>query len=251
MEIKWLGWAAFELTSERGLKILVDPVLHYGPVKVEDIKRVDYMIITHCTGDHAGPFIQIAKNTQPKAIFGDHATRVHAARNGIDPDKFISPCPGMYYEFEGLKFKATESVHANVFMSVKGDPLPGKLGGPGELMTGFPFSMIVYDESNVSVWIPGDTAIGYHIKLIGELYRPNIALLHVGNPPPYSAEFSPREAALALQWLGSDIGIPMHYDPYDEDMNMKCEKFIEYAKILAPWAKIVKMKPGEVFKYTK
>ena len=61
---------------------------------------------------------------------------------------------------------------------------------------------------------------------------------------------TPKEAALALQWLRSPVAIPMHYHPDNPSMNLDVEQFIEHCTLLAPDAKVVKLNPGEIFEYT-
>jgi L-ascorbate metabolism protein UlaG (beta-lactamase superfamily) len=46
------------------------------------------------------------------------------------------------------------------------------------------------------------------MKLIGELYRPQLALLPIGG----RYTMGPMEAAIAVSWLRPEIAIPMHYD---------------------------------------
>jgi L-ascorbate metabolism protein UlaG (beta-lactamase superfamily) len=209
------------------------------------------MIITHGSFDHALNWVRIAKKTNPKMIFCDHGTKIHGLKNGLPHDKFRVMAPGFSYEFDGVQFKCVQSVHVAIFISKKGDPEPGAIGEKeGEALTSFPFGVVITDEDKTSVYVPGDTAIGPHLKTIGELYRPSVALLHCVGCPGWSAEMSPKEAALALQWLGSPVAIPMHFDPCDASMNKEVDQFIEYCNLLAPSAKVVKLNPGEVFEYT-
>jgi len=247
MKIKWHGWADFEFTTSKGVKILAD-AYYNGPNKPEDVNEVDYMVITHGSFDHALNWVNIAKRTNPKMIFCDHGTKIHGLKNGLGNDKFRIMVPGFLYQFEGIQFQCVQSVHVAIFISKDGDPEPGAIGEKeGEAITSFPFSVIIKDIDGCSVYVPGDTAIGPHLKTIGELYRPDVSLLHCVGCPGWSAEMSPKEAAIALQWLGSSIGIPMHYDPRNAFMDQEVNQFIEYCSLLCPYAKIKKLKPGETF----
>jgi len=249
MKIKWHGWADFEFTTEKGIKILADAYFS-GPHKPEDVKEVDYMVITHGSFDHALNWVNIAKRTNPKMIFCDHGTKIHGLKNGLSNDKFRVMIPGFLYEFDGIQFRCVQSVHMAIFISRDGDPEPGAIGEKeGEPLTSFPFGVIITDENKTSVYVPGDTAIGPHLKTIGELYRPHVALLHCVGCLGWSAEMTPQEAAMVLQWLGSQVAIPMHYDPDNASMNHEVNQFIEYCALLAPAAKIVKLRPGEIFEF--
>jgi L-ascorbate metabolism protein UlaG (beta-lactamase superfamily) len=48
------------------------------------------------------------------------------------------------------------------------------------------------------------------MKLIGELYRPEIALLPIGD----RFTMDPEHAAQAAAWIKSDTVIPMHYNTF-------------------------------------
>jgi L-ascorbate metabolism protein UlaG (beta-lactamase superfamily) len=250
MEIKWHGWADFEVTTNKGIRILVDAYFN-GPHKPEDVKKLDHMVITHGSFDHALNWVNIAKRTNPKMIFCDHGTKIHGLRNGLANEKFRIMVPGFSYTFDGIQFRCVQSVHVAIFISKNGDPEPGAVGEKeGEPLTSFPFGIIITDEDNTSVYIPGDSAIGPHLRMIGELYRPNIALLHCVGCPGWSAEMTPKEAAIALQWLGAQVAIPMHYDPNNASMDEEVNEFIKYCVVLAPNTKVVKLKPGEIFRFT-
>ena len=48
------------------------------------------------------------------------------------------------------------------------------------------------------------------MRLIGELYRPDLALLPIGG----HYTMGPREAALAVELLGVDVVAPIHYGTF-------------------------------------
>src|SRR5260370_37814335 len=53
----------------------------------------------------------------------------------------------------------------------------------------------------------GDTALFGDMKLIGELYKPDVALLPIGD----HFTMGPRDAAHAIRFLGVKHVVPMHY----------------------------------------
>jgi len=57
------------------------------------------------------------------------------------------------------------------------------------------------------IYHAGDTAVFGDMALIAELYRPDIALLPIGD----RFTMGPREAALACELLGVRRVVPMHY----------------------------------------
>ncbi len=58
-----------------------------------------------------------------------------------------------------------------------------------------------------TIYHAGDTALFGDMKLIGELYKPDVAMLPIGD----LYTMGPREAACAIRLLGVKHVIPMHY----------------------------------------
>jgi L-ascorbate metabolism protein UlaG (beta-lactamase superfamily) len=59
----------------------------------------------------------------------------------------------------------------------------------------------------LSIYHAGDTAVFGDMELIGELYKPDIACLPIGD----LFTMGPREAAYAIRMLGVKQVIPIHY----------------------------------------
>jgi L-ascorbate metabolism protein UlaG (beta-lactamase superfamily) len=70
---------------------------------------------------------------------------------------------------------------------------------------------IVRLPGGVSVYHAGDTAVFGDMKLIGEIYKPEVAMLPIGDV----FTMGPREAAFAIRLLGVKQVIPMHCDVPD------------------------------------
>lgn len=66
---------------------------------------------------------------------------------------------------------------------------------------------VIRMPGGVSVYHAGDTALFGDMKLIGELYKPDIACLPIGD----LFTMGPREAAYAIRLLGVKHVIPIHY----------------------------------------
>ena len=87
-----------------------------------------------------------------------------------------------------------------------------------------------------------------HLKLISELYRPNIALIPVGGSPNLTggwAHLPPREASLCAHWVSPEVAIPVHFDPKSTDG----DQFAEKVRGLSPTIKVVILKPGESYTF--
>ena len=65
-------------------------------------------------------------------------------------------------------------------------------------------------ENGFRFYFAGDTTVFGDMRLIGELYRPDLALLPIGG----HYTMGPREAALAVEMLGAKNVLPIHYGTF-------------------------------------
>ena len=80
-------------------------------------------------------------------------------------------------------------------------------GGETVLDLGEPVGFIVELENGFRFYSAGDTAVFGDMRLIRDLYAPELALLPIGD----HFTMGPREAALAVELLGVKHVIPLHY----------------------------------------
>ncbi len=70
MEIRWLGHSAFEIITDEGLNILIDPFISNNPacqIPVEEFNP-DIILVTHGHSDHLGDAMELSKkNNVPVA----------------------------------------------------------------------------------------------------------------------------------------------------------------------------------------
>ena len=72
----------------------------------------------------------------------------------------------------------------------------------------FPAAGFILDIGGVRVYASGDTDLFGDMRLIGDRYHPNLALLCAGGGP-YT--MGPRDAALACSMTGVSQAVPIHY----------------------------------------
>jgi len=133
----------------------------------------------------------------------------------------------------------------------------------GQYVSGPPLGFIVYPDPGVRIYHSGDTAIFGDLRLIGELYRPNIGLLcaceleeeylkSLGLKDHFGNEMNGDEGALAAMWLGLDFAIICHYlNPDGREDVKKFMNILEnrHSEELGPLMTPMCMYPGEVFEY--
>ncbi len=100
---------------------------------------------------------------------------------------------------DGISFSMTPAVHSTSIEEA----------GPG-FSGGAPAGFVIGIDG-VTVYHAGDTALFSDMKLIGELYHPDVALLPIGGR--YTMGVA--EAMIAANFIGAKTVIPIHYNTWD------------------------------------
>ncbi len=220
--LTWLGHATFRIDSPGGKRIYVDPFLNGNP-KCPDgeqaPERVDVIALTHGHGDHVGDTIELAKKFSCTVIAPVELADwlgSQGVENARDPNK------GGTVDVDGVKFTLTNAFHSSA-------------NNDGAYM-GEPCGIVVTLENGKKVYFAGDTCVFGDMQLIGRLYSPDVAVLPIGGH--YTMD--PKEAALALELLGTKRCVPCHYGTFPV-LTGTPDELAE----LAPNADIVRIEPGD------
>ncbi len=241
LQIQYLGWVAFEFITEQGTRIVMDPFVSGSeesgvapsPVPIENLYNTDIVMVTHAAADHVGQTMDILENSKAILVC-DVATRQLALEAGISPDRIYYMISGVEYRLKDITVKALPAKHISLVKLTSG------------FVTGQPLSYIISTAGGEKVFFGGDTSIHSDFKLFGELYEPQLAILGVGGVNIHGQsliELHPDEAALAAEWLGVRMAVPIHYR-FDEG-----ERFIEELKKKAPNIEGLLMKPGDRYTF--
>ena len=97
---------------------------------------------------------------------------------------------------------------------------------------------VVTFEDGLTIYFAGDTSIFGDMRLIGEMYRPTIAFLPIGDV--YT--MGPAQAAKACELLGIRQVVPMHYGTFPVLTGTPAE----LREIVTPrGVEVLELKPGE------
>ena len=189
MEINYLGHSAFEIETN-GKKILVDPFLVCAPnYKIENIYNI---FVTHGHSDHLGNAIEISNKTGAPitTIFelANYCSQQGAKVHGIGL--------GAWKEYSWGRAIAVPAFHSS--------------STPDGKYAGCPCGFI-FEIEGKTIFHAGDTCLNNEMKMIGEIYQPDIAMLPIGGTYTMDIE----HAVIASQWLGATAIIPMHYNTFD------------------------------------
>ena len=193
--ITYLGHSAVLLTGRTTLAI--DPWLQGNPMCPEsqyNPQKLDFIVLTHGHADHAGDAVRLAKQTKAKVIATFELANL-LAEEGVPGEQLVHMNKGGEIELAGLRVRLTHAFHSNSFDTSKGPRYAGEACG------------VIVSDAGSSIYHAGDTALFSDLKLIGDIYQPQLALLPIGD----RFTMNPKEAALAAKWLNVKRAIPIHY----------------------------------------
>ena len=199
LSFSWFGHATFLLRTPGGKRVLLDPWITTNPSCPESSKKVgpvDLMLITHGHFDHTADAVSIGRETGAQVVAAfELATWLQ--------QKGLKNVTGMNLggtlHTHGLSITMVPAMHSS---SVEEDGRVIYLG----LAAGF----VIKVEDGSTVYFAGDTSVFGDMKLIGEMYRPAIAFLPIGD----LYTMGPEQAAVACDLLGVRQVVPMHYGTF-------------------------------------
>ncbi len=210
-EVLWLGQAATRITTPGGKVIMIDPWLTTNPKtpaqwkQLSALGKVDLILVTHAHFDHVADAPALAK-MHNAPMYGPAGMNQSVAVYGILPAA-LAPRFGkggtiLPWRPTGPKITAVHAEHSSELdwkdASGKAVVLPG----------GEPVGYVIEMEDGFKVWHMGDTGVFGDMRLIGQMYRPDLVLAPIGN----HFVMSPQDAAMAMRdMIRPRYVIPIHY----------------------------------------
>ena len=201
LRLTWVGHATWIMETPGGKRVLIDPWVTGNPVVPDELKDpgpFDVLLLTHGHNDHTGDAVDLATRHAPKAVLAMIELGDYLEGKGVE--NVIGYNKGGTAEAEGLKFTMVDARHSSSFTEPDGTILH----------TGDPNGYIVTLEDGRRVYVAGDTCVFGDMALIGRLYKPDVAILPIGD----FFTMGPFEAAEAIRMLGVKKVVPTHYGTF-------------------------------------
>ncbi|MEI8363853.1 MAG: metal-dependent hydrolase [archaeon] len=186
MKIRYFGHACFAF-NDKEVNVLIDPFISGNPLLSPGSFDIipDLILVSHDHPDHIGDTISLARRTNC-SVLCVYDLGAELARSGLS---VIGGNIGGTMDYKHIKITYVKAEHTS--------------------KTGVPVGYVIKFSDHV-IYFAGDTAIMADMKLIKELYHPDIVILPIDG----YYNMGPYEASHAVRLLEPKIVIPMHYGTF-------------------------------------
>lgn len=195
VRLAWLGHSCFEVRSK--CRLLIDPFLDSNPVATVRSSELepDLIAVTHGHFDHLGDTVSIARRTGCRVVCIHELSQYLKSRGVLTEGMNI----GGTISLGDITITMTDACHSS------------SIDESGHSFDGGRAAGFVIRTGGVCIYHAGDTGLFRDMQMIGDLYKPDVAIVPIGGRYTMDAH----DAALAVAMLRPKIAIPMHFNTYE------------------------------------
>ena len=224
--ITWLGHATVLVETAKGTKILIDPFIAHNPKYPKDFTlpaKIHYILLTHGHGDHISDAVPVASE-HDATVVAIYELAAYVAGKGVA--RTVEMNLGGTVQLDDVAATMVEAKHSSGAEDESGTHYVGVAAG---------YVLTIADGP--VLYHAGDTAVFGDMKLIRELYKPEVAMLPIGG----HFTMGPKEAALATRFLEPQLVLPLHFGTFPPLTGTP----EELAALVGDAVKVVSWNPGE------
>jgi L-ascorbate metabolism protein UlaG (beta-lactamase superfamily) len=200
--------------------VVIDPFLTGNPKAARKPAEIHatHIVVTHGHGDHLGDTVAIARANKG-TVYASNEVALYCGAQGVANEPG-NPGGRLATAFGWVAF--TQAFHS---ASYEGQYMGAACGA-------------VVHLGGVTVYHCGDTGLFGDMRLLGEIYRPDIALIPIGDRYTMGPDLATRAAEL----IKPKIAVPIHYGTFPA--------LVGDAKGFTPkGVAVTVLQPGEVLRY--
>jgi L-ascorbate metabolism protein UlaG (beta-lactamase superfamily) len=211
-EVLWLGQSVTRITTPGGKVIIIDPWLLNNPKtpaafkNLDALGKIDLVLVTHAHGDHFEDAPALAKMHNAPLLAPQGLQSQLISLNIVPPQLSVRVGKsGTFMPFgpSGVKITQVHAEHDSELTWTNPATNKRETHAGGE-----PVGFIIEMENGFKLWHMGDTGVFGDMRLIGEMYHPDVVLMPIGN----HFVMSPQDAAMAIRtMIKPRYVIPIHY----------------------------------------
>jgi L-ascorbate metabolism protein UlaG (beta-lactamase superfamily) len=224
--ITWLGHSTVLVETAKGTNLLIDPFIAHNPKYPKDFvlpEKIHYILLTHGHGDHISDAVPVA-SAHGSTVVAIYELATYMASKGVT--NTIGMNLGGTVQLDDVAATMVEAKHSSSAQDEQGTHEVGVAAG-----------LVLTIADGPVLYHAGDTAVFGDMKLIAELYKPDVAMLPIGG----HYTMGPKEAALAVRLLEPKMILPIHYGTFPQLTGTPDE----LAVLLGDSAQVIRWTPGK------
>lgn len=224
--ITWLGHSTVLVQTPMGTNIMIDPFIAENPKYPKNFllpEKIHYILLTHGHGDHISDVVPVSAR-HCSTVVAIYELAAYVAGRGVSST--IGMNLGGTVQLDDVAATMVEAKHSSAAQDEDGTHYVGVAAG-----------YVLTVKDGPVLYHAGDTAVFGDMKLIGKIYRPEVAMLPIGG----HFTMGPREAALAARLLAAHTILPLHFGTFPP-LKGTTE---ELATLVDPSVEVVQWAPGE------